>query len=59
MVDVPPPPIALTAPTGVMATGGDGTIDVSWNVVEGADSYNVNWHVADSGVSQNAHRRGC
>ena len=41
--DIVPPPLALTAPTGVVATGGDGMIDVSWNAVEGADSYKVSW----------------
>ena len=36
----------LTAPMNVMADAGDGMIDVSWDAVEGADSYKVSWMMA-------------
>ena len=51
----PPPPPALGKPMPTLGMPTHDSVMVSWDAVEGADSYNVNWHVADSGVSQNAH----
>ncbi|MDA8099821.1 MAG: fibronectin type III domain-containing protein [Nitrospiraceae bacterium] len=36
-----PPPPAPAAPTGVSAVAGDGQVNVSWQAVTGATSYNV------------------
>lgn len=37
----PPPPPPLTAPTGLVANGGDNAIALSWDVVTGAIGYRV------------------
>jgi hypothetical protein len=39
-------PENVTVPTGVMATGGNGQISISWNHVPGATSYNLYWGTA-------------
>ena len=55
-VEEPPPlPPVLGKPMPTLGKPTHDSVMVSWDAVEGADSYNVNWHVADSGVSQNAH----
>lgn len=43
-----PAPSALAAPTGVTATGGINQVTLTWNQVDGADSYNVYWSINPS-----------
>jgi hypothetical protein len=42
--------LALTAPTGVTATAGNGQVTLAWTAVSGATSYNVYWSLS-SGVT--------
>jgi len=44
------PTVLPSAPTGVTATAGDAKVDISWNVVAGASTYNIYWSTA-SGVT--------
>ncbi len=46
----PPPPAVPTAPTSVVATGGDNQVTLSWAPVDGAASYNV-YRAGTSGVT--------
>lgn len=47
----PQAPTALpSAPTGVSAAAGDAKVDISWNAVTGATSYNIYWSTI-SGVT--------
>jgi len=39
-----PPGTPPSAPTGVLATAGDGQVTVSWSPVTGAMSYNIYWN---------------
>lgn len=45
------PTTALSAPTGVSATAGNGQATISWNAVSGATSYNIYWSTT-SGVTK-------
>ncbi len=46
---VPPP----SAPTGVAASGGNGQVQINWNSVSGATSYNIYWSTASGVTPQN------
>jgi len=51
----PPVPISVPdAPTGLMATAGDGEVALEWNSVTGADTYNVYRNTSDSFVGATA-----
>jgi prepilin-type N-terminal cleavage/methylation domain-containing protein len=49
-VSAPDAGVELTAPTGLSAAALGGALDVSWEPVDGADSYSLSWDSA-SGVS--------
>ena len=42
------------APSGVVASAGDGNVNISWNVVSKATSYNVYWSTT-SGISKTSY----
>jgi hypothetical protein len=50
---VPGTPAGPSAPSGVMATAGNGQVAVSWNIVSGATSYNVYWSTSPNVTKTN------
>ncbi len=48
---VPPPIIPLLAPSGVIATSGDGQATINWSTVTGATSYNL-FRASATGVTK-------
>ena len=42
---IPTGPVPITAPTGVQALAGNGTVTLSWNPVTGADNYRIRRYI--------------